>query len=357
MKKKIPQSMSHSINKIKFGQIGDKEIYLYELTNNHGNVVKICNYGGIVQSLQIHNRAGKMIDVVLGFDSLSEYVQHSPYFGCIVGRYANRIGNSGFKLDNNTYSLNANDGKHSLHGGLRGFDKVVWDTQIPENDHACELILTYLSPDGEENYPGNMNVRLKYTFTDDDELIIEYHATVDKPCPVNLTNHSYFNLAGEGLILDHSLQINAHKICVVDADLIPTGELSPIAGGDYDFIQKHRIGDRIKNVKNIKTGYDNNYVLDNYQIRKLREVALVEEKSSGLRLRLSTDLPGLQFYSGNFLDGSLIGKNSKTYYQYSGFCLETQMFPDSPNIPSFPNTVIRPGEKWQSISVYKFEHL
>jgi len=326
---------------------------LYTLTNGKGMTVKITNYGGIVTSIVVPDSAGNPGDVVLGFDSLSGYLQQGvPYFGALVGRYGNRIAKGSFKLDGKEYKLATNNGPNHLHGGIKGFDKVVWQAEEVNNGQEPGLKLTYQSKDGEEGYPGNLSVTVVYTLTQNSELKIDYTATTDKATPVNLTNHSYFNLAAGKAenALQHQITINADRYTVVDASLIPTGELRPVKGTPFDFTSTHSIGERIGQVEG---GYDHNFVLSAAQ-GSSAPVVRVSEPTSGRVMEVYTDQPGVQFYSGNFLDGSLTGKGGKKYVKHYGFCLETQHFPDSPNQPKFPSTILKPGETYHTVTTYKF---
>ena len=348
---------SASITKEPFGKTQDgKAVDLYTLTNANGCVVKITNYGGIVVSLTVPDRNGQMCDVVLGYNSLDEYIKNSPYFGALIGRYGNRIGNAQFELDGKTYTLAKNDGNNTLHGGNKGFDKVVWNAKEIHEKGAVGLELTYLSKDGEEGFPGNLSVTVKYIWTNKNELKIEYSATTDKTTVVNLTHHSYFNLACKGDILNHELMIKADKFTPVDEGLIPTGELRDVAGTPFDFTKPTKIGARInEDNEQLKfgKGYDHNWVLNDYN-GSLHKVASLYEPTTGRFMEISTTEPGLQFYSGNFLDGTITGKGGVVYNFRSGLCLETQHFPDSPNKPEFPSTVLKPGEKYSSTTIYKF---
>lgn len=346
-----------------FGETASGQaVMLYTLTNAKENLVEITNYGGIITRLVVPDREGKLSDVVLGFNSLGEYVKDSPYFGCLVGRYGNRIARGQFVLDGKTYELAKNNDPGGmpchLHGGNVGFDKVVWSaTPLIENKTAG-LKLAYLSRDGEEGYPGNLAVDVYYWWTNDDELKIEYRATTDQPTPVNLTHHSYFNLNGEGSgdILGHVLTIHAEEFTPVNAGLIPTGELAKVKGTPFDFSTPTAIGARIMaehQQLQYGLGYDHNWVLKK-RAGVLELAATVYEPASGRVMEVWTTEPGLQFYSGNFLDGHLTGKSGKPHDYRSGFCLETQHFPDSPNQPKFPNTILRPGEKYESLTIYKF---
>ena len=338
-----------------FGKLPDgSDAYLFTLTNAGGMVMKVTNYGGIITSLQVPDKKDRHADVVLGYDRLSDYLAASPYFGAIVGRYANRMAGGSFTIDSTTYYLARNDGANHLHGGIKGFDKVLWEPQEVGTPLGPALKLHYLSKDGEEGYPGYLDVTVTYTLTDDNELKIDYIAATDQPTPVNLTQHSYFNLAGagHGNILDHVMQINASRYTVVDSSLIPTGELRDVAGTPMDFRTPTAIGKRIKAVGGHPVGYDHNYVLDSAGLNHL--AARVYDPSGGRAMEVYTDQPGIQFYSGNFLNGSNIGKGGHPYEQYTGFCLETQHFPDSPHHPEFPNAILRPGEVYRTTTIYKF---
>ena len=344
-----------NITKSYFGNVDGKDIYLFQLINHQGMVVNITNYGGIITSIVVPDKTGKFDDVALGYDSLSGYLQETPYFGAIVGRYGNRIDHGRFELYGKKYQVTANDGENHLHGGNKGFDKVVWNAEELRDSTFVGLKLTYLSKDLEEGYPGNLQTTVYYHLNDNNEITMMYEAETDAPTILNLTNHSYFNLkgAGNGDILNHELMLNASRITAVRPDLIPTGALDEVTGTDYDFTTPRKIGERIKNVLNVKVGYDNNYVLDKSG-HEFSLAASVYEPESGRTLEVLTDQPGIQFYSGNFLDGSITGKNGKPYLQYYGFCLETQHFPDSPNHPFFPPVVLMPGEKYQTKTVYRF---
>ena len=342
-----------------FGSTPDgKSAQLYTLTNAAGMKVQITNYGGIITSLSVPDRNGVSADVVLGYDHLDQYIKSNPFFGALIGRYGNRIAAGKFSLNGETYTLAVNNGVNHLHGGIKGFDKVVWDAKTAQTEQAVSLELSYLSVDGEEGYPGNLQAQVTYSLTNDNELQISYHATTDKPTVCNLTNHSYFNLkdGGASPILNHVLQINADRYTPVDATLIPTGELAPVEGTPFDFRRSTAIGARISDdneqLKN-GGGYDHNFVF-NGEMGKLRLVATVSEPTTGRVMQVYTTEPGVQFYSGNFLDGSITGKKGVVYQKRSGLCLETQHFPDSPNQPNFPTTTLNPGETYQSKTVYKF---
>ncbi len=341
-----------------FGNVDGKEVFLYTLRNASGMEARITNYGAIVVSLTVPDRSNKPGDVVLGYDSLSSYLKATPYFGAIVGRYGNRIGKARFTLDGKEYALKANDGPNTLHGGLKGFDKVVWDADESTPATKSSLALSYMSKDGEEGYPGNLKASVVYTLTDSNELRIDYAATTDKPTVLNLTHHSYFNLAGAGIgdILSHELTLNADRFTPIDSGLITTGALEPVEGTPMDFRTPMAIGSRVGTKDDqlkFGRGYDHNWVL-NRTGDGLSLAARVSEKTSGRVMEVWTTQPGVQFYCGNFLDGSNIGKGGKAYAYRTGFCLETQHFPDSPNKPAFPSTVLRPGENFASTTVYKF---
>lgn len=344
------------ISQADWGETDGKKVALFTLTNKNGVEVKITNYGAAVTSWITPDKSGNNSNIVLGFDSLSGYLQKPPipYFGAIVGRYGNRIGKAQFTIDGNTYKLAANNGPNNLHGGNKGFDKVVWDA-TPSSDGAASLTLTYLSKDGEEGFPGNLKATVKYTLTDDDELLIQYDAETDKATPVNLTNHSYFNLTGDvsNTILDHTVWIDADKFTPVDNTLIPTGELKPVKGTPFDFTSPHKIGERIASVPGAPPGgYDHNWVLNN-QSNSLKLVAWVTDSISGRKLEVYTTEPGLQFYTGNFLNGSIKSRDGKPIKKNAAFCMETQHYPDSPNKPDFPSTILKPGEKYHTETKYK----
>ena len=343
-----------SANKESFGQTPDgKQVDLYTLTNTSGIRARITNFGAILVSLEVPDRDGNLADITLGFDKLDGYLGEHPYFGAIVGRYANRIGKAAFMLDGVEYKLAANNGENHLHGGIKGFDKKVWRLEdIGVKDTGAMVKLSYISEDGEEGYPGNLACSVIYTLTANDELKISYDAETDKKTVVNLTNHSYFNLAGQGTgdILGHELMLNADKYTVVDEGLIPTGESRSVKDTPMDFIASMTIGSRIGQVEG---GYDHNYVL-NSGGGALALAAKVYEPTSGRVMEIHTDQPGVQFYTGNFLDGSVTGKAGKVYQKNYGFCLETQHFPDSPNKPDFPSVVLFPGQKYTTETVLRF---
>lgn len=330
----------------------------FTLTNPHGVSAKITNYGGIVMALYVPDRSGQLDDIVLGFETPEEYLNPHPYFGALIGRFGNRIAQGKFTLNGVEHTLAQNNGLNSLHGGLKGYDKVIWDAKPLDIPDSQALELTYLSPDGEEGYSGNLLVKVIYTLTPQNELKIDYTATTDADTVVNLTHHSYFNLAGAGNgdILDHEVTLNAAKFTPIDDTLIPTGELRPVAGTPFDFSQPTKIGLRINEAdEQLKfgLGYDHNWVLNSLD-GSLALAARVSEASSGRIMEVWTTEPGIQFYSGNFLDGSNIGKGGKVYQHRYGFCLETQHFPDSPNQSNFPSTVLKASQTYRSTTIYKF---
>jgi aldose 1-epimerase len=345
------------IKKQAFGMTASREaVELYTLTNANGMEARIMTYGGTVVSLKVPDRHGKLGDVVLGYETLDGYLKNSPYFGAIIGRYGNRIGKARFSLNGKEYTLGKNNGENTLHGGIKGFGTVVWKAKEVKSKDGGGLELTYLSKDGEEGFPGNLPVTVTYTLTSQNELKIEYSASTDKTTVVNLTNHSYFNLAGEGNILQHELMINASRFTPVDAGLIPTGELRSVKGTPMDFTRSTVVGARIDQQDEQLTfgrGYDHNWVLNN-GTGKLALAARAYEPVSGRVMEVLTTEPGLQFYSGNFLDGSITGKSGQAYKQRYGLCLETQHFPDSPNKPGFPSTVLKPGRRYETTTIYRF---
>jgi len=338
-----------------WGKTDGVAVSLFTLTNAKGMEVKITNYGGIITSIKVPDAKGALGDVVLGFDSLDEYVaKNGPHFGATIGRYGNRIGKAKFTLAGKEYKLAANNGANSLHGGIKGFNKVVWTArELPDG----RLELSYLSKDGEEGFPGNLKSTVTFSLSDTNALRIEYAATTDKETVVNLTNHTYFNLKGDGDILGHRVAINASRFTPVDAGLIPTGELRNVAGTPFDFNNPHTIGERIAaNDEQIKigNGYDHNWVLSRKSTAGLEGAAEVEEPTSGRRMEVWTTEPGVQFYTGNFLDGTIKGKGGKVYAKRAGFCLETQHFPDSPNKPAFPTTTLKPGAQYKTTTEFRF---
>ncbi|HET6180090.1 MAG TPA: aldose epimerase family protein [Candidatus Sulfotelmatobacter sp.] len=341
-----------------FGTQGGRPVTLYTLTNAHGVEVRAMNYGGIILSIRVPDRKGQIADIVLGHEKLEGYIPNPPYLGAIVGRYANRIANGTFTLDGKTYTLPKNDGPNTLHGGIdKTFNKVVWDGAV---QGKTGVAFRYVSKDGEEGFPGNLKVEVTYTLTDANELVIDYSATTDKATPINFSQHSYFNLAGEGTsdILSHEIMINADRFTPVDKNLIPTGELRPVKGTPFDFTTSTKIGSRIEDSYDqlvLGHGYDHNWVLNRKSgDNGLVLAARVYEPTSGRVLEVSTTQPGIQFYTGNFLDGTVTGKEGHVYKRRYGLCLETQHFPDSPNHPDFPTTILNPGETFRSKTVFKF---
>lgn len=347
-------SVKAGISFTSWGQADGKEVNLFTLINKNGVEVKITNYGGTVISWLSPDKHGAMSNIVLGFDSLNTYLAGSPFFGAVIGRYGNRIGKAKFTLEGKTYTLAANNGPNHLHGGNKGYDKVVWNTE-PVIDSIPSLTLTYLSKDGEEGYPGNLQVKVTYSLSDDNELSIDYSAETDKTTVVNLTNHSYFNLSGDvsNTILNETLQIDAGNYTPVDSTLIPSGEILPVAGTPFDFTTPHKIGERMDAVKG---GYDHNFVL-NKKDNSLTWAATVTDSTSGRKLEVFTTEPGLQLYSGNFLNGTLKNRDGKAINQHGGLCLESQHYPDSPNKSNFPSAVLKPGEKYHTVTKYKISVL
>lgn len=340
------------IAKKHFGSTADgQSVDLYTLVNKNGLQAKIINYGGILTELRVPDRKGDPADIVLGYDRLGDYENDPCYFGATVGRYGNRIAEGKFSLGGITYTLATNDGENHLHGGVRGFNKVLWGAEQLQDEDGVSVKLTYLSKDGEEGYPGNLDCTVIYTLTNDDELRISYEAKTDKPTIVNLTHHSYFNLAGcgSGDILGHQLMLKAECFTPVDETIVPTGEIKSVKNTPLDFVSPKLMGEQIANVAG---GYDHNFVLNNSD-GSLALAARVYEPGSGRVMEILTTEPGIQFYSGNFLDGSNKGKGA-TYCKHSGFCLETQHFPDSPNQPKFPSTVLNPGKKYTQLTVHRF---
>jgi aldose 1-epimerase len=352
-----------------FGETSDGQpVKIFTLRNGNGVVIRAINYGGIIVSIHTPNRDGQLDDIVLGYDDLEGYLRETPYFGAIIGRYGNRIAQGRFSLDGETFELATNNGPNHLHGGLKGFDKVVWEAKSSLGPEGVGVVFRYTSPHGDEGYPGTLEARVTYTLTDDDRLVIDYYATTDRATPVNLTQHTYFNLAGDGSgdILGHELQLAASHYTPVDGTLIPTGEIAPVAGTPFDFTTPIAIGGGIaaddEQLAN-GLGYDHNFVLDRGDLWRLEGraggpelylAARVHEPATGRALEIYTSEPGIQFYSGNFLDGSITGKAGHVYHHRYGFCLETQHYPDSPNQPDFPSTILRPGEEYASRTVWVF---
>ena len=348
-----------SVTKASFGKTADGEnVDLYTLRNTKGVEAKITNLGGIVVSLKVPDKNGKFDDVVLGFNDLDSYLKPGPYFGALIGRYGNRIAKGRFTLNGVEYKLAVNNGENHLHGGIKGFDKVIWTGRESKTKAGPAVILTYLSKDGEEGYPGNLNVTVVYTLTNNNELKIEYSATTDKDTVTNLTHHSYFNLAGEGNgdILNHLVTINATRFVPTDAGSIPTGELRNVSGTPFDFLKATAIGARINQDEEqlkLGNGYDHTWII-NGRPGALRLAAEAYESTSGRRMQVWTTEPGMQFYTGNFLDGTLTGKAGKIYQRRYGFCFETQHYPDSPNHPAFPTTTLKKGATYRSTTIYRF---
>jgi len=350
---------AHGVQQQPFGTRDGRPVNLYTLTNSHGVEVRVMNYGGIILSIRVPDRTGQLADIVLGHETMEGYIPNPPYLGAIVGRYANRIANGKFTLDGKTYTLPQNDGPNTLHGGLdKAFNKVVWDGEPLKGKTG--VAFSYLSKDGEEGFPGNLKVKVTYTLTDANALVIDYEATTDKATPINLSQHSYFNLAGEGNgdILNHEVMLNADRFTPVDKNLIPTGELRPVKGTPLDFTTSTRVGARIDGNYDQLTlahGYDHNWIINrNSDDKGLVLAARVYEPTTGRVLEVSTTQPAVQFYTGNFLDGTVTGKQGHVYKRRYGLCLETQHYPDSPNHPDFPTTILKPGETFRSKTVFKF---
>jgi aldose 1-epimerase len=358
----VPESTTRMNESIQVDSLGvmpsGEVISQYTLVNKNGLQMQVINLGGTITSLKVPDRQGKIEEVILGCDSLQDYLDGTPFFGCIVGRYGNRIAKGSFELDGTRYELAKNNDGNHLHGGLKGFDKAYWNIEPIPSDSGQSIGLTYLSPDMEEGYPGNLSVEVVYTLTDDNKLAIAYRATTDKPTVVNLTNHTYFNLTGDARrnILDHELVLHATKFIPVDAGLIPVGTLEDVAGTPFDFREARKMGEHIDdNHPQIVNGrgYDHCWVISG-NAGELRLGASVYEPQSGRVMEMYTTEPGVQFYTGNFLDGTQDGKGGKMYNKRDGFCLETEHFPDSPNQKSFPSVVLRPGEVYQTRTVYAF---
>ena len=336
-----------------FGSIENKNVNLFTMKNNHGTEIKITNYGGIITSIKVKDKNSNFTDIVLGFNTLDEYLKEHPYFGALIGRYGNRIAGAEFELNGKIYKLFPNNGKNHLHGGKKGFDKVIWDYEFSDNI----LKLSYFSLDGEEGYPGNLKISVIYTLTENNELKISYEAVTDADTVLNLTNHSYFNLNGEGSgdILDHKLTLNADYFIPTDSMSIPTGEIKSVTGTPFDFINSTAIGARIEDKEEqliFAGGYDHNFVI-NKSTNDQKLAGKIESEKSGIKMDVYTTEPGVQFYTGNYLDGSLNGKSDK-YERRSGFCLETQHYPDSPHNLKFPTTVLKKGDVFRSETVYRF---
>jgi aldose 1-epimerase len=346
-------TMQFSISEKPYGQFNNEPVTQYTLTNPSGMQVSIINYGGTVTDIITPDKDGNKGNVILGYSSLEGYTQTgNPYFNALIGRYGNRIAKGKFKLDGKEYTLAGNNNGNSLHGGNKGYDKVLWQATKPAGDNSLEL--TYISKDGEEGYPGTLTVKVTYTLTAANELKIDYTATTDKATPVNLTNHCYFNLSAgkDSTILGHELQILADRFTEVNDNLIPTGKLPDVKGGPMDFTSFKTVG---KEIAKVKGGYDHNWVL-NKKEGSFEKIATLKDNTSGRQMEVWTNEPGVQFYSGNFLDGTLTNtRDGQKYVKHAGLCLETQHFPDSPNQPSFPNTILKPGETYKQSTVYKFD--
>ena len=354
------KNIEMKILKSNFGVLPDgEEVYKYQLSNSKLSV-DIINYGGIITNINLEDSQGKIRDIVLGFDDIDKYVNGHPYFGSIIGRYGNRIANGKFEIEKKEYQLNKNNGRNSLHGGLKGFDKVIWGVKEIKDTNMVGIKLNYFSKHLEEGYPGNLDVTVTYTLNNENELKIKYEAKTDKTTVVNLTQHSYFNLAGEssGNILDHLLYINADSYLPVTESLIPTGEIRKVENTPFDFNKFKKIGMDINNTNSqleYGIGYHHCWVLNDYQ-GNVRKVAEAKSLKTGIQMEVFTDQPGIQFYTGNFLDGTLKSKKEKTYEKRYGFCLETQHFPDSPNQPNFPNTFLTPEESYKTETWFRFSN-
>ncbi len=347
------------LHKSIYGSLQDgTQIEAYELRNRAGLIAWIMSRGATLLEMHTPDRAGAVADITLGYDTLEGWLRPgNPYMGSIVGRYANRIAEGRFSLDGKVFTAPTNDGRNSLHGGYQGFDKVVWKAEAVSVPDGVAVRFTHVSPDGDQGYPGTLRVSVVYTLTEANELRLDYEAHTDKPTVLNLTNHTYWNLKVEGNVYDHILRLNASKITAVDESGIPTGELIEVAGTPWNFIEPRTIGSRIAQVESTPRGYDHNYIIDGSSGADLLLTARVEEPDSGRVMELHTSEPGVQFYSGNFLDGTETGKGGRVYAQHAGFCLEAQHYPDSPNHPEFPSTVLRPGEVYKQTTVYRFSTL
>lgn len=333
-----------------------EQVELFVLRNTAGMEVKITNFGGIITALKAPDARGNFDDVVLGFDKLEPYLQPGPFLGALIGRFGNRLANAQFQIDGKIWQLEANDGTNHLHGGFTGFDKKLWDATPVVTENAAGLMLSLLSEDGDQGYPGNLQVTVNYQLTNDNTLVVDYHAVTDQATPINLTQHTYFNLAGNGDVLQHQLMVNADRYTPVTEKLIPTGELAAVSGTPFDFRIPKAIGEHIEDTDQqlvFAGGYDHNYVLNQAQPGELVLAARASEATTGRVLEVWTEEPGMQFYSGNFLDGSLTGKG-KTFARRTGFCLETQNFPDAPNQPGFPSAILQPGEEYRTKTLFKF---
>jgi aldose 1-epimerase len=353
LKEQTVARLKPAVEKSLFGRLPDGTVVeSYLLRNGRGSAARLSSYGASLTELWVPDRAGKLADVVLGLDNLQAYLAPHPFFGGTIGRYANRIAKGRFALDGHEYQLEINNPPHSLHGGKIGFDRRAWKAEALEGASGAAVRFTYRSTDGEENYPGNVNVTVTYTLNESDELKLEYTAESDKATPINLTNHSYFNLAASGDILGHTLYLNSDQYTPVDATLIPTGEIRTVARTPFDFRSAMVIGEHIAEITDIG-GYDHNFVV-NGQAGALRIAARLVEPGSGRQMEVWTTEPAIQFYSGIHLDGSVVGKGGVAYKKFGGLCLETQHYPDSPNHPNFPSAILRPGSRFRSETIYKF---
>jgi aldose 1-epimerase len=351
---RLQTAAAPGVARASFGHHAGQPLDTFTLRNAHGIEVKATTFGATITSIVTPDRAGERGEITLGFDTPNEYVKNTPFFGALVGRYGNRIARARFVLDGQTYTLAANNGPNHLHGGVVGFDKVMWKGEALTGKSG--VVFSRRSPDGEEGYPGNLDVRVTYTLTDDNELVVDYHAVTDKATPVNLTQHTYFNLAGTGDILGHQVMIDADRYTPVDSTLIPTGELAPVAGTPFDFRKSTAVGARIDQPHpQLKSagGYDHNWVLNKKGAGR-QLAARVVEPTTGRTLEVSTTEPGVQFYAGNFLDGTVVGRGGRAYQRRTGLCLETQHFPDSPNQAAFPSTILRPGQEYKTQTAFRF---
>ncbi|WP_202796822.1 aldose epimerase family protein [Pedosphaera parvula] len=345
--------MHKGIEKSRYGKLSNgTEVELYTLQNANGIICKIITFGGAITEMHLPDHEGKFADVVLGYDDLDGYVKDTSYFGALIGRVANRIAEGKFELNGRSYTLAKNNGPNHLHGGPKGFHKVVWQAEASNTDKGAVLRLTYTSPDGEEGYPGALKAVVTYTLNDQNELLLDYEATSDQPTPINLTNHSYWNLAGGGTILDHLLTLEADRFTPVDGTLIPTGEIKPVKGTPMEFTTAKSIGADLQRMGGSPPGYDHNFVLNGGT--KVNLAARLVEPKSRRALEVWTDQPGIQFYSGNFLDGLVKGKRGDFYQRYTGLCLETQQFPDFVHHPNFPQSILKPGEIYRQNTVFRF---
>ncbi|MCE9555778.1 MAG: galactose mutarotase [Planctomycetes bacterium] len=358
----LPTKEKSGVTRETWGKADGQEVFLYTLTNKHGLEAKITNWGATVTELRVPDKDGKPDDIVLGFKTLDGYLKgdgkssNPAYFGGIIGRYCNRIGNASFKLEGKEHSLAANNGKNHLHGGKKGWDKLVWKSEPAKAADGAAVRFTLTSPDGDEGYPGKVDAAVTYVLTDDNALRIEYEATTDKPTPLSLTNHSYFNLSGEssGSILDHEVELKSDRYAAFGDGGVPTGELKSVEGSPLDFRKATKVGQRIDQLKGEPGGYDHNYVLRDKKSDKPQPAASVYDPKSGRTLDIDTTEVGVQFYTGNYLDGSLASKSGTKYQQHAALCLEPQFFPDSPNKPDFPSPILKPGDTYRQVTVYRF---